>query len=108
MEYSMECRVVLTLDHKKGSKKSEHVATDFNLSVSENLDQSVYLDKDGVPTEIGSKTLTNVLVQGLVGNIHQAHQNGYWDRAEHLRYAIAELERGFAGVATAYKANFET
>lgn len=107
MEFSFEAKVVLTLEHKKEMTTSKHVATDFNLEVSDNLVRSQYLDKEDLPTEAGSKVLSNVLVQGLVGNIHLAHENGFRDSAEHLRWIISELERGFITVANVEQSNFK-
>jgi len=107
MEFSFEAKVVLTLEHKKGSSKSNHVATDFNLRVSKELDPKQYLDSEDLPTQAGSKVLSNVLIQGLVGNIHLAHEKGFRDSAEHLRWIISELERGFVTVANVEKSNFK-
>jgi hypothetical protein len=95
MEFSLEGRCVLELEHKAGSKISKHVQTKFALTVSKNLDSSKYNDKDGNLTKEGSHVLTNVFVQGLIGNIHLAHKEGFRNDAEHLRYIISELERGF-------------
>lgn len=106
MEFSFEATVVLTLEHKKGYVFSRHVSTDFNLDVSENLNKKEYLNEKDLPTEKGSQVLTNVLIQGLIGNIHMAHQKGYRDSAEHLRFIIAELERGFLQVANVEESNF--
>ena len=86
---------------------SKHVATDFNLKVIGELDKRQYLDKDDLPTNVGSKTLSNVLIQGLVGNIHMAHEKGFRDSAEHLRWIISELERGFVTVANVEQSNFK-
>ncbi len=108
MEFQIEGLCVVTLEHKVGEKTSSHVATDFNLDVSNNLDKSQYLDSEGVPTASGTKALTQCFVQGLIGNIHQAHQKEYWDSAEHLRYIISELERGFVQVADTYNSNFKS
>jgi len=105
MEFSFEAKVVLTLEHKKGMATSKHVATDFNLEVIGELDRKQYLDKEDLPTEAGSKVLSNVLVQGLVGNIHMAHEKGFRDSAEHLRWIISELERGFVTVASVEQSN---
>lgn len=106
MEFSFEAKVVLELEHKPGMATSKHVATSFNLEVSEELDRAQYIDTQGLPTEAGSKTLSNVLIQGLVGNIHLAHEKGFRDSAEHLRWIISELERGFSSVAEVSKSNF--
>lgn len=99
MEFSFEAKVVLELEHKENSNTSKHVATKFNMSVSKNLDKKKYIDKEDLPTKEGSIVLSNVLIQGLVGNIHFAHEKNYRDSAEHLRWIISELERGFASVS---------
>ncbi len=96
----------VTLAHEKGMTTSRHVATDFFLEVSDNQDKTMFLDKEEMPTKIGTKPLTQCFIQGLVGNIHHAHQKGFWDSAEHIRYIISELERGFAQVATIEKTTF--
>jgi len=106
MEFKFQGVCEITLKHKPSTGKSSLVKTDFNLDVSNNLDATKYLDSDGLPTADGTKSLTMVFVQGLVGNIHQAHEKGYWDSAAHLRYIIAELERGFATVASVSKSEF--
>lgn len=100
MRYTITGIVKVTADYAQGATKSTHVATDFRLEVSKHLKQDEYNDKRGLPTKAGSHALTNAFVQGLVGNIHHAHQKGFKDSAEHLRYIIAELERGFINVAT--------
>jgi hypothetical protein len=108
MEFSFEAKVVLTLEHKKGAETSKHVSTDFNLKVIGPLQRNQYLDAEDLPTEAGSKVLSNVLVQGLVGNIHMAHEKGFRDSAEHLRWIISELERGFVTVANVEHSNFKS
>lgn len=95
MEASFKAVVILGVDYKKGVKGVKHRYTDFLLDVSANLDEDSYIDKNNFPTKEGSNVFTNVLVQGLIANIHLAHQNEYRDSAEHLRYIISELERGF-------------
>jgi hypothetical protein len=107
MEFGFEAKVVLNLEHKKGMKTSKHITTDFNLDVIGDLDKNQYLDKEDLPTEAGSKVLSNVLVQGLIGNIHLAHEKGFRDSAEHLRWIISELERGFISVANVNQSNFK-
>lgn len=99
MNFTLEATCVLELEHKIGKETSNHVSTKFNLEVSKNLDQKHYLQNDGMPTKDGTKAITMVFTQGLIGNIHQAHENSLWDSAEHLRYIIAELEKGFVQVA---------
>jgi len=41
------------------------------------------------------------------GNIHMAHEKGFRDSAEHLRWIISELERGFVTVANVEQSNFK-
>jgi hypothetical protein len=108
MQFEFEGKCVLKLEHKEGEKTSKHVKTDFNLSVSKGLDVKQYLDKDELPTAMGVKALTQCFVQGLVGNIHYAKEKGFWDDAEHLRYIISELERGFIQVPTLSKSEFDS
>jgi len=108
MEFEIEGRCVVKLEHKKGEKTSKHVTTDFNLEVSKNIDRSLFLDKDDLPTAKGTKALTQCFIQVLVGNIHNAHQKGFWNDAEHLKYIISELEDGFVRIANIYKSNFES
>lgn len=99
MQFQFIASSKLTLEHKQGEPTSRHVRTDIILDISKGMDKSVYFDKEGLPTKAASKPMTQALVQGLVANIHQSHEKGFWDSAEHLRYIIAELEKGFAAVA---------
>jgi hypothetical protein len=89
----------VTMAHEPPAPQSKHIATDLRLDISPNLDRKIYLDKDDLPTKDGVKPLTLCLTQGLIATIHKAHQEGWWDSAAHLRYIIAELERGFVSVA---------
>lgn len=84
------------MNYEQGDKTSSHVATDIRMQVSPNLDHKRYINQDGLHGQLGVKPLTETLIQGLIGNIHYAHQNGYWDSAAHLRHIIDELTRGFA------------
>jgi hypothetical protein len=106
MKFSFDARVVMTLDHAKGSNTSKHVSTDFNLYPSANLNERMYIGPDGMPTKDGSQVLTKTLVQGLIGNIHAAHHKGYKDSAQHLREIITQLEDGFATVANITESEF--
>ena len=107
MEFSFEAKVVLRLEHKPGMATSKHVATGFNLYVSKELDINKYLDKESLPNKDGSNAISNILIQGLVANIHMAHQKGFRDSADHLRWIISELERGFVQVTNVEKSNFK-
>lgn len=99
MNYTITGIVKVTANYTNGAASSTHVATDFRLEVSKYLQQDEYNDKRGLPTKEGSHALTNAFVQGLIGNIHHAHQKGFKDSAEHLRYIIEQLERGFIAIA---------
>lgn len=99
MQFTITGTVKVTADYVKGAAYSRHISTDFRLDVSKHLDQQQYNDKRGLPTKMGSHALTNAFVQGLIGNIHHAHQKGYKNDAEHLRYIIEQLERGFIAIA---------
>jgi len=106
MNFSFEVRAVLELEHNKGDKTSKHVGLSYNLDPSKNLDVNKYLDKEGLPTKDGAHVITGVLTQALIANIHMCHQEKFRDSAEHLRYIIAELERGFPTVAHPHKSTF--
>lgn len=51
---------------------------------------------DGSFTKQGEHAATEALVQGLIANIHSAHQAGHWKSHEHLQRIIRSLEEGFA------------
>lgn len=97
-EFSFTGTSKVTMRHEKGMTTSAHVATDFRLDISSNLSRSQYLTTDDLPTKDGIKPLTQTFIQGLIGSIHFAHEKGWWDSAEHLRYIIEELQRGFIEV----------
>jgi len=105
MEYGFEATVVLELIHNSSTDHSKHKSTRFALELIGPLKRDVYI-KDDLPTDKGSEALTITLVQGLVGNIHLAHEKGWRDSAEHLRWIISELEKGFAAVGTIRESTF--
>ncbi len=86
---------VIELAHEPGMGKPKLKETKIQLDLSANLDHSMYFDKNGLPNKDGSKILTNAFVHGLVANIHNAQRMGYWKDADHLRWIIDELQRGF-------------
>lgn len=98
MEIKFIAHTILTLDHTPGSDTSRHVSCGMFLDALPPLDSESYC-KQGLLTKEGSQVMTNVLVQGLISNIHLAHQKGWKDSAENLRFIISELERGFVQVA---------
>lgn len=97
MKFQFTATSRITLEHNQGDATSYHRTTQVRLDVSNNLDAKQYIDR-GVPKKKGVKPLTEALIQGLVANIHAAHDKEYWDSAEHLRYIISKLERGFSHV----------
>lgn len=99
MEITFEVRAALNLDHNEITNDTTQLSTQFNLKVDNKLNKSKYLDENNLPNKEGSIAVTSVLVHALVGNIHMAHEKGYRDSAEHLRFIIEELEKGFASVA---------
>lgn len=85
----------ITLEAEPGAKKSSFVSSDFNLLPGENINKDAYLNKKGlVATPAGVQAVTQCFVQGLIANIHMAHQKELRNDAEHLRYIISELEKG--------------
>ena len=98
MEAFFSAEVVLCVDIDPKTKKAFHEFTQFNLLVEGPVHESAYLDETGLVNKEGSKALSTTLVQGLVANIHMAHEKGFRDSAEHLRWIIAELERGFVAI----------
>jgi hypothetical protein len=51
-----------------------------------------------MPNKEGCKAITETLIQGIIANIHFAHQKNYRDSAEHLRDIIKKLEEGFIDI----------
>ena len=100
MEFELKAVCKLVLEYNQHDNKTRHVSTSVNLRVSDNLKEQHYVDAKGLPTVYGTEALTNVFVQALIANVHQAHQNDFRDSAEHLRYIIKELECGFTEVTT--------
>lgn len=95
MEFEFKATAIIGLANSESDTKSTLLYSKFFLEPSDNLDQNAYADAEGLPTEKAVKPLTQCFIQGLLGNIQTAHRSGRWDSAEHLRYIIAELERGF-------------
>lgn len=96
MEIKVTTKVVI---EPKQDGKPKLKGVEINLCLPPGLDESGYYEGDH-PNSLGVQAITSTLVQGLVANIHGAHQHGTRDSAEHLRYIISELERGFAARVT--------
>lgn len=97
-EYTVAARLQMECDTEKG--KSRLMACDTQIFAHESIEKD-WLNDEGLPNKEGMRAQTMGFVQGIVSNIHASHQLGYIDSAEHLRYVISEIERGFA------KANIE-
>jgi hypothetical protein len=106
MEFGFRGICELVLRHKKGDTTSKHVSTSFNLDITDNLNRDSYFT-DGLPNAYGTKVLSNVFVQGLIGNIAQANQNGYIDSETHLEIIIADLKKGLESDLQVTKSKFK-
>lgn len=95
--FAFKVVVQAIMEHKEGSATSKSKQVEMMLYPSPNLDKRQYLTngEGSSPTEAGSHAITMTLVQGLVANIHQAHQLKTIDSAAHLRKIISMLEDGF-------------
>lgn len=83
------CELVLT--HTPGDTTSRHESTNINLEVSKNLDNSMYLAPNKLPTKEGARVMLKVFINGTVGAILNNHFAGYQDKKEGLALAIAQL-----------------
>lgn len=84
---------------EKDDAHSTIEGVEIRLYLAENLDPKAYFDSEGKPVHASIKPTTQCFIQGLLANLHYAHQQGFWDSADHLRYIVRELERGFIRVA---------
>ena len=93
------------MEHKIGEKHSSVKKVEMALDPSSNLNIDAYLKENGKAglTKAGMEIVTAVLVQALVSNIHQAHEEQYIDSAKHLREIISALEDGFVAQAKLIK-----
>lgn len=71
------------------------------------LDTQMFIESDHAPTNnelfeekgasdlslYGTKAATNAFIQGLMGNVMQAHERGLWEYKEHINYAMNEINR---------------
>jgi hypothetical protein len=95
MKFHIEAKALIYLERNAHDKMSKHLETQISLAHSKNIPESEMYE-NGELSANAAKSLTVAFVQGLVCNIHNAHNNKTWDSAEHLRFIIKELERGFA------------
>lgn len=95
MKYSfvVASKVIAEANFERGT--SSMISCDVKLFADPKV-ESDWRDKNGELNKEGLKVQTQGLIQGLIANIHYAHQMGLWDSAEHLRYIIKNIERGFS------------
>lgn len=87
-------RITLHADSEGENERTTLKECNVSLQVSRNLERGMYLD-DGLPGTNGIKPLTQCFVQGLIANIHRAHDKDFMDKDEHLAYIMDELKRSF-------------
>lgn len=98
----MLIKLTTTIDiEPKAGGKSTIKGVMLDMKLPDGLDESAYYDEEGRPNPRGVQAISSTLIQGLLANIHGAHQNLTRDSAEHLRYVIGELERGFVALVKA-------
>jgi hypothetical protein len=68
----------------------------IGLETSGNMEREKYYSSPGVFNKHGSAMYTRTAIDGLVANLQVAHQQGWRDSAEHLRFIIEEITKGFA------------
>lgn len=95
MKIAYQVHVLLQLDLPEGTTKAKVEAVDLMLDAPPFLEKGLKLE-DGGFTKQGHHAATDALVQGLIANIHSAHQAGDWKSHEHLQHIIKMLEKGFA------------
>lgn len=84
-----------TFSHEKGAKTSALEQTDLRLEMSNNLQKDQYIDGKGLPRKDSLKPISSALVAGLLANIAQGHEKGWWKDHEHMNWIIDMLQRGF-------------
>jgi hypothetical protein len=95
MRLRFTVKSVLEVEYNQAKGTMMHKGSFYNVDVDYPLDIRQYVDEDGLPNDAGCEMATSVLTQSLISNIHVAHQQGFRNDAEHLRFIISELERGF-------------
>lgn len=103
MKFTYVVTTILEMVDIGSKERAKHSSTKTVFSVSKNIEAGEFFDDDGYPNKEGTRAITTTLLQGLIANIHSAHQFKYRDSAEHLRHIISELERGFVNPGTARK-----
>lgn len=107
MKFGFQAIATIEVNHQKETNKSTIEASQILLDCSPNLDKKAYINRDGSPTKAGTRAITNTFVQGLICNIHNSHKDGKWNDAEHIRYIIDELQKGFVAQVKAETGEFK-
>lgn len=105
MEFTFEATCQMHVEHQRGDS-CKLLRSNLSLEVSGELDRSMYIGQDDLPTKSGSEALTKTLVTGLACNIHAAHQQGFKNDVVHLKEIIEELTKLFAAVTTVESKDF--
>ena len=92
----IESSVRVVLSGTEGITKIDAIWVKSNNS--DHLEKTIRTET-GSLNEAGVRIQTQAFVQGITAAIHEAHQRGVWDSADHLRYIIEELEKGFVRVS---------
>ncbi len=100
MNYKIKSTSILELELVDGTSFSKHIDTLVGLELDYNLRREAYFEENSNRlAKDGCIAVTQCFVQGLIANIHMAHEFGYIDSAAHLRQIIADLEKGFIAIA---------
>ena len=97
MNIKFTATVVLEVNQKDNGKVSAK-SVDTTMIFDDKLDENQYYKDENVLNIAGSRALSQTLIQGLAANIHTAHLQETIDSAEHLRWAISQLELAFVQI----------
>lgn len=79
---------------------------DYNLFVSENLDPTFYLSPDGLPNQLGSQIITEVLTDAISAHIKMCNQQGFKKDFVHLKEIMDKLQQDFVTDGEVFKSEF--
>lgn len=98
MEFEVTAVAAAKFQHEKGQKTSSVMEVVSQLKLEKKLDRSFYFGKDELPNQMGAKAMTSVLISGIVSNIKFAHERGYLNEVDHVKYVIEKISEGFATI----------
>jgi len=99
--FEARCKMFLIFDPTRPEIKPWLKEARIILEPGPNLNRSLYVDKDDIPTADGAKAIIQCFIAGISAAITHAHQNGYRDESENLRHVINDLQRHFTAVKDA-------